>query len=65
MASSGNFEGTVHPKMKMYTPQVIQYVDEFISLSKQIWGNVALHHLLIDGSSAVNGCRQNESQNSW
>ncbi len=23
--------------------------------------NVALHHLLINGSSAVNGCRQNES----
>ncbi len=64
MASSGNFAGTVHPKMKMYSPQVIQYVDEFASLSEQIWRNLALHHLLIDGSSAVNGCRQNESQNS-
>ncbi len=30
----------------------------------QIWRNVALHHLLINGSSAVNGCRQNESPNS-
>uniref|UniRef100_A0A8C1YE13 LSM7 homolog, U6 small nuclear RNA and mRNA degradation associated n=1 Tax=Cyprinus carpio TaxID=7962 RepID=A0A8C1YE13_CYPCA len=26
--------------------------------------NVALHHLLTSGSSAVNGCRQNESPNS-
>ncbi len=24
-----------------------------------------LHHLLTNGSSAVNGCRQNESPNSW
>ncbi len=24
-------------------------------------GNIALHHLLTNGSSAVNGCRQNES----
>ncbi len=29
----------------------------------QIWRNVALHHLPINGSSAVNGCRQNESPN--
>ncbi len=29
----------------------------------QIWRNVALHHLLSNGSSAVNGCRQNESPN--
>ncbi len=27
----------------------------------QIWGNVALHQCLINGCSAVNGCRQNES----
>ncbi len=26
--------------------------------------NVALYHLLTNGSSAVNGCRQNESPNS-
>ncbi len=29
----------------------------------QIWRNVALHHLLDNVSSAVNGCRQNESPN--
>ncbi len=29
----------------------------------QIWRNVALHHLLSNGCSAVNGCRQNESPN--
>ncbi len=26
--------------------------------------NLALHHLLTSGSSAVNGCRQNDSPNS-
>uniref|UniRef100_A0A672M1T8 RRM domain-containing protein n=1 Tax=Sinocyclocheilus grahami TaxID=75366 RepID=A0A672M1T8_SINGR len=30
-------------------------------LSEQIWRNLAIHHLLSNGSSAVNGCRQNES----
>ncbi len=25
-----------------------------------IWINLALHHLLTNGSSAVNGCRQNK-----
>ncbi len=29
----------------------------------QIWRNVALHHCLTNGSSAVNGCRQNERPN--
>ncbi len=54
----------VYPKIKMCWkrthPQVIQDVDEFVSLE-----NVALHHVLSNGSSAVNGCRQNESPNSW
>ncbi len=47
--------------------QAIQDVDEFefVSLLEQIWRNVSLHHLLTKGSSAVNGCRQNESPNSW
>ncbi len=45
--------------------QAIQDENEFISLSEQIWRNLALHHLLTNGSSAVNGCRQNESPNSW
>ncbi len=40
-------------------------VDEFVSSPEQIWRNVALHLLLTNGSSAVNGCRQNESPNSW
>ncbi len=63
------FKGIVHPKMKIcwqFThPQAIQHVDEFVSSSEQIWRNLSLHHLLINGSSAVNGCRQNESPNSW
>ncbi len=46
-------------------PQAIQDVDEFVSSLKQIWRNVALQQLLTNGSSAVNGCRQNESPNSW
>ncbi len=58
-----------YPKMKICwkctRTQVIQDVDEFVSSSEQIWRNVALHHLLTDGPSAVNGCRQNESPNSW
>ncbi len=43
----------------------IQDIDEFVSSFKQIWKNVALHHLHTNGSSEVNGCRQNESLNSW
>ncbi len=42
------------------SPQAIQNVDEFVSSSEQIWRNLVLHHLLTNGSSAVNGCRQNE-----
>ncbi len=42
----------------------IQGVEEFVSSSEQMERNVALHHLLSIGSSAVNGCRQNESPNS-
>ncbi len=49
--------------MKIYSP--IQDVDVFVAQSEQIWKNVALHHLLTSGSSAVNVCRQNESPNSW
>ncbi len=45
-------------------PQAIQNVEDFVSSLEQIWRNVALHHLLTNGSSAVNGCRQNESPNS-
>ncbi len=45
--------------------QAIQDVDEFVSSFEQIWRNVALHRLFTNGSSAVNGCRQNESPTSW
>ncbi len=55
-------KGIVHPKSKFAHPQAIQDVDEFISSSEQIWRNLALHHLPTNGSSAVNGCRQNESK---
>ncbi len=33
-----------------------------VSSSEQIWRNLALHNLLTSGSSAVNGCHQNESK---
>ncbi len=51
--------------LRLYSPQAIQDVDEFVSSSEEIWRNVAVHHLLTNGSYEVNGCRQNESPNSW
>ncbi len=47
-------------RWKFAHPQTIQGVEELVSSSEQIWRNIALHHLLAIGSSAVNGCRQNE-----
>ncbi len=44
--------------------QAIKDVDTFVSSLEQIWAYLAFHHLLINGSSAVNRCRQNESANS-
>ncbi len=47
-------------------PQAIHDVDEFDHQNR--FGEIsilALHHLLTNGSSAVNGCRRNESPNSW
>ncbi len=50
---------------KITNPQPIQYIDEFISsFLQEIWIIIALHHFPTEGSSAVNGCRQNESPNS-
>ncbi len=63
---SVNLKGQFTQKWKfarIYSP--IKDVKKTVSLSEQIWINVALHHLLTNGSSAVNGCRQNESPNSW
>ncbi len=55
----------VQPKMnicrKCTHPQIIQDV---VYLFK-IWRNLSFHHLLTIGSSAVSGCRQNKSPNSW
>ncbi len=44
----------------MYS-HAIQDVDEFVSSWEQSWRKLSLHNLLTNGSSAVNGCRQNES----
>ncbi len=58
-------EEIVHPKINIgwqFThPHVILDVEVlfiFIFSSEQIWRFLALHHLLTNGSSAVNGCRQ-------
>ncbi len=40
-------------------------IDELVYYSEKMWRNVALHDFLSSGCSAVNGCRQNESPNSW
>ncbi len=39
------------------------HVDEFVSSSEHIRLNLALHHLLNNESSVVNGCRQSEYSN--
>ncbi len=51
---------------EIVNPQVIQDINEFISSLEQIWENlleIALHHLLTNGSSAVNGWIQTFDQN--
>ncbi len=54
--SSHILKNKVHYSWKISHPHAIQ--DEFVSSWELIWRNVALHHLLTNGSSAVNGCRQ-------
>ncbi len=58
----GKVKGIFTQKNIVY-PLAIQEVDEFVSLSEQICRNFALIDLFANGSSAVNGCRQNESLN--
>ncbi len=58
-------KGTVHPKMNVCWKITYHSRCTVVFLSKQIWRNVALHHLLTNRSSAVNGCRQNDSPNIW
>ncbi len=41
----------------MYIVHSMQ-IDEFVSWLEQIWWSLALHHLLTNGFSAMNGCRQ-------
>ncbi len=61
-------KGMVYPTLEIcwkYTrPQAIEDV-KFVSSTELIWRNLALHHLFTNGSSAVSGCRQNESPNRW
>ncbi len=60
-----NFWGNYPFTGQIAGTQAIQDDDEFVSSSEQIWRNLALHHLLTNEWSAVNGCRQNDSPNSW
>ncbi len=45
---SAQVKGIVHPKIKIcwkFTyDQAIQDIDKFVSLSEQIWSNLAVHH---------------------
>ncbi len=52
------------PSMKVYNPPPPppQAIPEFVYSLKKIWRHLALHYLLTNGSSVVNGCRQNESK---
>uniref|UniRef100_A0A673J942 Chemokine (C motif) receptor 1a, duplicate 1 n=1 Tax=Sinocyclocheilus rhinocerous TaxID=307959 RepID=A0A673J942_9TELE len=46
-------------------PAILVFVDaKFCNTLREISRRFSLHHLLTSGSSAVNGCRQNESPNS-
>ncbi len=57
----------ISPKKKCWKctrPKDIQDVDEFVSSSEHIGWNLPLNHLFTNGSSAVNGCHQND-KNSW
>ncbi len=49
--------------IKKCTQVQVIHVDDLVFSSEQIRNNLALHPLLSNGSSAVNGCRQNESKN--
>ncbi len=60
---------TVHPKLEMcWKYNHAQAIKErciylLVCLFEQIWTNLAWHYLLINASSAVNGCHRNKSQN--
>ncbi len=51
-------------KCKRSHPQDTLDIDEFVTSWEEFWRNVESHHLLTNGSSAVNECHQNESPNS-
>ncbi len=63
------FKGIINPKnwhlLNVFSPSGNPRCRFFFFPSEQIWRNVALHHLLINGSSVVNGCRLNECPNNW
>ncbi len=67
LSAEWTLKGIVHPKMKICWKctcrQAIQDVDEFGSSSDL--AKFTITSLAHHGFSAVNGCRQNESPNSW
>ncbi len=65
-----SFKRIVHPKMKILKLKLKLTVGHprcrwISSSSEQIWRNYAFDHLLTNGTSAANRCRQNESPNCW
>ncbi len=54
-----HFKGDVH----CYLTWALN--ESWLTDTRYITNYMILHHLLTNGSSAVNGCRQNESPNSW
>ncbi len=68
-ACATNFKRIFHPTnenlLTVYSPLNHPRCRWVVSSSQQFWRNRALNHLFINASSAVNGCRQNESPNSW
>ncbi len=58
-----HLKGIVHPEKKNVLTLRPSNVDEFVSSTELIWRNQTLHHLISNGSSAVNGCCQNMNTN--
>ncbi len=57
-------KGTVHPKMNICL-KCTPLRPSKMQLRLFLHQKCNLYHLLINGCSAVNGCRQNENPNSW
>ncbi len=57
-------KGIGHLEVKIVLTLRLLKRDYFVCSEEHILINFALYHLLTNGSSSVNGCRQNESTKS-